>query len=51
MTYVAALSVLEGDDTLQDPLAHGVTALDTVFRDRERGGWFAAVSHGRPTTR
>jgi len=50
MTYVAALSVLEGDDTLQDPLAHGVTALDTVFRDPDHEGWFAAVSHGRPTT-
>lgn len=49
MTHVAALAVLEGDDSLQGALDHGVTALDTVFRDRENGGWFAAVSQGSPT--
>jgi mannose/cellobiose epimerase-like protein (N-acyl-D-glucosamine 2-epimerase family) len=49
MTHVAALAVLEGDTSLQAALDHGVRALDTVFRDRDHGGWFAAVSKGSPT--
>lgn len=49
MTHVAALSVLEGDPSLEHALMHGVVALRDAFRDKRFGGWFAAVRDGAPT--
>ncbi|MEO7752808.1 MAG: AGE family epimerase/isomerase [Terracoccus sp.] len=52
MTHVAALAVLEGDESFVDVLDHGVHSFlpGGVLRDEEHGGWFAAVGDdGTPT--
>ena len=44
MTYVFAQAHAAGWDGAGDVAEHGVRALDTLFRDREHGGWFAEVA-------
>lgn len=39
MTHSFALGALRGIDGCAELAAHGLTALDTVFRDAEHGGW------------
>jgi mannose/cellobiose epimerase-like protein (N-acyl-D-glucosamine 2-epimerase family) len=46
MTHVFALGQLLGIPGHDRLLEHGVSALDGLLRDREHGGWYAAV---RPT--
>lgn len=51
MTHVAALGVLEGDESVAGMLDHGVRAFlaSGVLRDDEHGGWYAAVGPDGPT--
>ncbi|EWT02735.1 N-acyl-D-glucosamine 2-epimerase [Intrasporangium oryzae NRRL B-24470] len=51
MTHVAALAVLEGDESFRDMLDHGVRAFRPggVLHDDEYGGWYAAVGADAPT--
>lgn len=48
MTHCFALGHLLGRPEFGRFADHGVRALTTVFRDREHGGWFAAVADGGP---
>ena len=50
MTHVAALAHRNGEPDAAALVDHGVTALRTLLRDAECGGWFAAVDQqGEPT--
>ena len=46
MTHVLALAALRGDATAAALVDEGVRALTGRLRDREHGGWFAAVETG-----
>jgi sulfoquinovose isomerase len=43
MTHVFALGALMGRADCEPLVAHGVEALQTILRDTEHGGWFAAA--------
>jgi sulfoquinovose isomerase len=43
MTHSFALGVLRGRDDLAPLVDHGLASLAGPFRDREHGGWFAAL--------
>jgi mannose/cellobiose epimerase-like protein (N-acyl-D-glucosamine 2-epimerase family) len=43
MAHVAALEVLQGNESARSDLDHGVRALREVLHDDEHGGWFSAV--------
>jgi mannose/cellobiose epimerase-like protein (N-acyl-D-glucosamine 2-epimerase family) len=45
MTHVFALAQLRGEPGAAGLVAHGVGALDGALRDRDDGGWYAAVGH------
>jgi mannose/cellobiose epimerase-like protein (N-acyl-D-glucosamine 2-epimerase family) len=48
MTHVAALGVMEGDQSSNAMLEHGMEAFSGRLRDAEYGGWFAAVGRDGP---
>ena len=43
MTHVAAIGTLLGHPGCSEALEHGVSAIDTCFRDRQYGGWYAHI--------
>jgi mannose/cellobiose epimerase-like protein (N-acyl-D-glucosamine 2-epimerase family) len=43
MTHVFALAALHGDSSAHDYVHHGVTALTSVLRDPQHGGWHSTA--------
>jgi mannose/cellobiose epimerase-like protein (N-acyl-D-glucosamine 2-epimerase family) len=49
MTHVFALAEALGRPGAMGFVAHGVEALDSLLRDKEYGGWYAAAGHNART--